>query len=80
MALPNPKHAGVGYNIGSVQPTSTLQGIHAHRRTCPRCQGALTRVKRRYVDRLISIVIPVHRYRCIASSCGWKGNLRVRRE
>jgi len=63
----------------STQNTAaTHQFIHIHGRTCPRCYGSVMRVRRRYIDRLISVVVPVHRYHCISPSCGWTGNLRVR--
>lgn len=46
---------------------------------CPKCSGPVIRVRRRYIDRLISLVTPVHRYRCHAKGlgCGWEGNLRL---
>ncbi len=43
--------------------------------TCPRCGDALTRVHRRFVDRLWSLLRPVRRYRCDNPGCGWVGNL-----
>lgn len=45
---------------------------------CPRCGGSVERIRRRWTDRLISLVLPVRRYRCHALMCGWKGRLRVR--
>jgi hypothetical protein len=30
---------------------------------------------RRFVDRVISLVHPVHRYRCPSFICNWEGNL-----
>jgi hypothetical protein len=33
-------------------------------------------VSRRFVDLLISVFIPVRRYRCISMQCSWEGNLR----
>lgn len=47
--------------------------------TCPRCNGATTRVPRRLVDLLGSMFISVSRYRCHSRDCGWAGNLRVKR-
>jgi len=49
----------------------------SHARECPLCGGPALRTRRRFVDRLISVVIPVHRYQCRTVSCGWRGNLRV---
>ena len=45
---------------------------------CPRCAGNLIRIRRRVIDRLLSLFVPVRRYECPNSFCGWKGNLRVR--
>ena len=43
---------------------------------CPRCLGALNRVPRGTLDRLISLLVPVRRYRCRALACAWQGALR----
>ena len=42
---------------------------------CPLCAARLERVDRRFVDRLVSLVLPLHRYHCQNFSCGWSGNL-----
>lgn len=47
--------------------------------SCPRCKGSIYRVPRRTVDRILSLFVPVHRYRCSMMGCDWEGNLRVRR-
>ena len=44
---------------------------------CPQCAGDLMRTSRRSIDRLTSLFIPVHRYRCCRFSCQWQGNLRA---
>jgi hypothetical protein len=38
------------------------------------------RIPRRFVDGLLNILTAVHRYRCCSATCGWEGNLRVRRD
>lgn len=43
---------------------------------CPDCHSTLNRVPRRFIDRLLSLVYPVHRYRCRSFDCNWEGNLR----
>lgn len=45
---------------------------------CPQCQASVLRVRRRLLDRLISAVYPVHRYRCHSIVCHWEGNLPYR--
>jgi hypothetical protein len=46
---------------------------------CPRCRGAVVRIRRRAFDRLVSVVSPRKRFRCAAFGCGWEGTLRDRR-
>lgn len=36
---------------------------------CPRCGGPLVRIRRRWPDKLLSVLYPVKRYRCDAGSC-----------
>ena len=43
---------------------------------CPQCDAGIHRVHRHTLDRLIGIIVPVHRYRCSNSDCRWDG-LRV---
>lgn len=54
-------------------------GLSAGGRCCPRCNSALFRVARRLPDLIVSLLIPVRRYRCISMQCTWEGNLRVKR-
>ncbi|WP_211162942.1 hypothetical protein [Aromatoleum diolicum] len=49
-------------------------------RSCPRCNGSVYRVPRRFVDLLVSALMPVHRYRCDEMGCNWEGNLRATRQ
>jgi hypothetical protein len=44
-------------------------------RLCPQCGGAVYRIPRRFIDRLISLVRPVRRYQCVALECAWIGNM-----
>ena len=46
-------------------------------RACPRCGDGLHRVHRRAADRLVGLFVPVRRYECKNSDCGWTG-LRVK--
>ena len=47
---------------------------------CPKCGGIyLTRIHRRFTDRLLSLFVKVYRYRCDSPLCEWKGNIRVYR-
>jgi len=47
----------------------------AHGSVCPRCNAPVDRVRRRVIDRLLSLFTPVQRYRCHAMDCDWEGNL-----
>jgi len=44
---------------------------------CPHCNGPVIRVRRRFVDRLVSLLMPVQRYRCRMKGwgCDWEGIL-----
>ena len=43
---------------------------------CPKCGGGIHRIHRTAVDRLVSLYVPVRRYRCESEACRWRG-LRV---
>lgn len=43
---------------------------------CPLCNSSTNRISRRFIDLLLSIFIPLRRYRCRAIRCSWEGNLR----
>jgi hypothetical protein len=45
---------------------------------CPVCGGELRRSRRDWMDRLLSLLLPVAPYRCRNEECRWEG-LRVRR-
>jgi hypothetical protein len=44
--------------------------------TCPHCQTGLVRVPRSFGDRLISLFVPMQRWRCAAVDCGWEALVR----
>jgi hypothetical protein len=46
--------------------------------TCPVCGGELRRCRRDWLDRLLSLLLPVAPYRCHNEECRWEG-LRVQR-
>lgn len=45
--------------------------------SCPQCGGHLIRIARRPIDRWLSRLVAVQRYRCEGFSCQWEGNVRV---
>jgi hypothetical protein len=55
----------------------TSHGRISHGRSCPCCHGPVYRVPRRFVDRCLSLFMPVHRYRCGEMGCSWEGNLQA---
>jgi len=59
----------------ATEPTGPLSTPNEHK--CLRCAGPLTRIRRRAFDRLVSLFVPIHRYRCPYFLCQWEGNLRV---
>ena len=48
-------------------------------RSCPQCGGPAARVSRKLTDRMLSVVMPVKRYRCFDLNCNWEGLLMSRR-
>jgi hypothetical protein len=56
-----------------------MSDTSASDQACPRCGGHLKRIRRRTIDRVLSKIVLVHRYECIAPRCQWQGTLRVRR-
>jgi hypothetical protein len=47
---------------------------------CPMCGGhGLVRIRRRFIDRILSVFIRLRRFRCTHSECQWVGNLRERK-
>jgi hypothetical protein len=44
---------------------------------CPLCRGRVSRIPRRPIDKLMSRVRYMQRYRCASYMCGWEGNIRV---
>lgn len=48
-----------------------------YRPACPACGGTgLARVRRRPIDRLLSLFVRLRRFRCTCVECQWQGNLR----
>jgi hypothetical protein len=42
---------------------------------CAVCHGTAYRIRRQFVDRLLSLVAPRRRYRCGAIGCEWEGTV-----
>jgi hypothetical protein len=54
--------------------TTNVSNVFAN--VCPHCGGNLMRIRRRPVDRLFSVFVPVRRFRCVDLRCIWEGNVR----
>lgn len=49
------------------------------RYACPMCgQHGLLRIRRRLIDRVLSLFVRQRRFRCTQPGCQWQGNLRER--
>ncbi len=59
-----------------LQNPSEPDYVRNSQHACPHCGKPLDRVRRRLIDRLVSLFAPVRRYRCRNFSCRWEGNLR----
>ena len=59
--------------IKQINPVASF----ANERVCPECNAPVERVQRRFIDRLVSMITLVHRYRCRDHGwgCDWEGNL-----
>lgn len=67
-----PRTVGV---YASVPVTRHADGSDAH--TCPLCgQHGLIRIRRRFIDRILSLFVRQRRFRCTQPGCQWRGNLR----
>lgn len=49
-------------------------------RVCPSCGAQVLRTHRHLGDRIVSLLMAVHRYRCTAPACAWEGVISVRDE
>lgn len=54
-------------------------GLTMSGRTCPRCGSELLRIRRRAIDRVLSVFWRVQRYSCNNFQCQWEGNLHQKR-
>lgn len=62
------------YNVTGV--AAQIARDAGHRETaCPRCNASVVRIYRRFVDRMVSMIHPVRRYRCQSFICRWEGNI-----
>lgn len=72
---PNTSTAGSYWAVDSAQRADA-------RHACPRCASPLFRSRRRFSDRLLSLLVPVRRYICSAQeddpACQWQGLLLAR--
>lgn len=44
---------------------------------CPVCGGYSIRIRRRRIDRLMSLFTPAYRYSCQYYYCKWEGNIPI---
>lgn len=47
---------------------------------CPLCQSRVDRIRRTTFDRILSVVSPRRRYRCLSPLCTWEGVLKQGRK
>lgn len=60
----------------AIKPSNPV-GHFVNERLCSKCNGPVERVRRRFIDRLVSMITLVHRYRCREHGwgCDWEGNI-----
>jgi hypothetical protein len=63
---------------GMASPDTVIHSCH--KVPCPNCGAPADRVRRRTRDRVVSLIVPVRRYRCSMKGwgCEWEGILRKR--
>jgi len=76
-------------NLGHSTANSFTPVIRAHASSydahpdsyaCPICGARdLIRIRRRFIDRIVSLFVRQRRFRCTHSGCQWAGNLRGRK-
>lgn len=59
------------------ETTNPVEYLLESHRACPQCGQPLDRMRRRAIDRVTSLFVPVQRYRCRAFTCRWEGNLKA---
>ena len=59
-------------------PHAATSYLAVRSHSCPVCHGGIERIRRRWIDRVVSLVLPMQRYRCQSRGwgCEWEGNLR----
>ena len=50
-----------------------LEPLRQASEKCPRCGADLRRIRRTRTDRMLSLVVPVRRFRCRNEACHWEG-------
>jgi len=45
---------------------------------CPVCGSATRRIRRRPIDRAVSLIFKVWRFRCSSRACSWEGTMRMK--
>ncbi len=48
--------------------------------TCPKCNGEIYRIPRRFIDRVFSQFHAIYRYKCMSPYCSWEGNYAQSKE
>lgn len=63
-----------------IQANASSHYDYSDSHTCPMCGACdLIRIRRRPIDRIMSMFVRLRRYRCTHSGCQWKGNIRERK-
>lgn len=62
------------------RPVAAPDGASTDAYTCPLCGlPGLVRIRRRFIDHILSLFVRQRRFRCTQPGCQWQGNLRKRR-
>ena len=45
---------------------------------CPVCGGPTRRIRRTPIDRVVSVIFKVWRFRCASAVCSWEGTIHMK--
>ena len=72
-------HPALNERPPASRPDAASEEAGADDYLCPCCGlPGLTRIRRRFIDHVLSLFVAQRRFRCTQPGCQWQGNLRKR--
>lgn len=77
--ISNHSHSTANASSPAISVGSAYSAAASNSEACPMCgKNALVRIRRRLIDRILSLFVRQRRFRCTQPGCQWQGNLRVK--